>query len=228
MATVIFVQGACVRDQAWWWGRMQEPLGRRGLATAAVDLPSCQMPQGRAATLRDDTRAVVAAVERASQPVLLCGHSYGGVVITEAGAHEAVTGLAYLTAVVPDTGESLASLSGPEPAPWMDASDDGTVGVIPEIVADLFLWDFDDETRREALARLTRQSAAPFGQPPAAIAWHDTPSTFIVCADDHAIPPDLQRRNAERAQRVVEIAAGHFPFVTEPEQLADSLAACEM
>jgi pimeloyl-ACP methyl ester carboxylesterase len=224
MSTVIFVQGACVRDQSWWWQRMHEPLARRGLATAAVDLPSCQMPAGAAATLHEDARAVAAAVDRADGSVLLCGHSYGGMVITEAGAHDRVTHLAYLTSVMPDTGESLAVLSGPEPAPWMDAGDSGTVGVIAEIVADRFLYDVDPSARREALARLTRQSATPFGQAPAAIAWRDTPSTFIVCADDHAIPPAVQHRHAERAGRVVEIAAGHFPFVTDPEPLAAALA----
>jgi pimeloyl-ACP methyl ester carboxylesterase len=224
MTTVVFVQGACVRDQAWWWSRMTAPLAARGLATAAVDLPSCRMPDGRTAGLADDVRAVTAAIERAGDDVALVGHSYGGVVITGAGAHDAVRHLVYLTAAVPCEGESLASLTAGRPAPWMDPSDDGTVGVHADIVAELFLHDADEATRHGALERLTRQSARPFTEAPEAIAWRTTAATYVVCENDRAIPTERQRELARPLRDVTSVAAGHFPFLTAPDALADVLA----
>src|SRR5581483_7170452 len=113
MTAVVFVHGACVRDQAWWWGRMVDPLAAKGLATVAVDLPSCQLPQRKSAGLADDVGAVCDAIDAAGDGVVLCGHSYGGLVITEAGAHPAVRQLVYITAVVPDAGDTMASMGGP-------------------------------------------------------------------------------------------------------------------
>ena len=225
MSTVIFVQGACVRDQSWWWQRMHAPLARRGLGTAAVDLPSCQMPAGAAATLHDDARAVVAAVDRADGPVLLCGHSYGGMVITEAGDDERVSRLLYVTSVMADGGQSQADLIGAEPAPWMSPGEDGTVGVDPELVRELFLNDCDEAATEGALARLTRQSVLPFTQPPRRVAWQMKPATYFVCTRDLATPAEVQRRRVRENAELVEFEAGHHPFLSRPEAFADSIAA---
>lgn len=224
MPSVVFVQGACVRDQGWWWRRMVEPLADRGLATAAVDLPSCAPAPGRLPGLADDVAATRAVLDGVPAPVLLCGHSYGGMVITGAGTHQAVAHLAYLAAAVPDAGESMASTAGPEPAPWMDPGTDGTVGVHPALIAERFLWDLDPETVEGALARLTRQSAAPFGEAPEAVAWRSVPSTYLVCAEDRAVPAERQREWAARTRSAVELPTGHFPFLSAPELLADALA----
>src|SRR4051812_4656335 len=160
MATVVFVQGACVRDQRWWWGRMTEPLAARGLRTAAVELPTCN---GAGTTLQDDIAATHALIDAVEPPVILVGHSYGGMVITGAGVHDRVSRLVYLTAAVPDAGQSQADVyAGGGPAPWIDPGDDGTIGVHAEIIRDVFLWDVDPQTADAAVARLTRQSAPGF------------------------------------------------------------------
>jgi pimeloyl-ACP methyl ester carboxylesterase len=225
MPTVVFVHGACVRDAAWWWSRMVEPLRERGLATSAVALPSCGEAGPGLGDLYDDVEATRRVIDAAEAPVVLVGHSYGGVVITEAGAHRAVARLCYVTSLMPDADETLASIAAGEPAPWMDPGDDGTVGVIPEIVRELFVQDCDDETIDAALDRLTRQSAAPFTQSPRAIAWRDKPWTYLVCAEDLAIPADVQRSRARAGGQMVEVGTGHHPFLSQPDLFADALAA---
>jgi pimeloyl-ACP methyl ester carboxylesterase len=222
MATVVFVQGACVRDQAWWWSRMVQPLAERGLRTAAVELPTCN---GKGTTLRDDIAATTQLIAAAEPPVILVGHSYGGMVITGAGVHANVSRVVYLTAAVPDRGESQADVyAGGEPAPWIDPGADGTVGVHAEIVREVFLWDVDPQTADKAVARLTRQSGQVFIDPVPHAAWRDKPSAYLVCARDRAIPPDKQRALAERTTTVAELPTGHFPFLTAPDLLARALA----
>lgn len=225
MSTIVFVHGACVRDAPWWWSRMVAPLEARGMASAAVPLPSCGEAGPGLGDLYDDVEATRNVIDAAEPPVVLLGHSYGGVVITEAGAHPAVTHLGYLTSVMPDAGESLASIVGAQPAPWMDPRDDGTVGVVPQIVRELFVQDCEPATIDAALERLTTQSAVPFAQPPREIAWRDTSWTYFVCTEDLAIPADVQRARARDERRLVDVRTGHHPFLAQPETFADALAA---
>ena len=90
---------------------MEAPLTDRGIATATVSLPSCGEVGGALGDLYDDVGSCRRAVAEAEGPVILCGHSYGGVIITEAGADDRVTQLLYVTSVMPDNGESQASSS---------------------------------------------------------------------------------------------------------------------
>ena len=157
--------------------------------------------------------------------MVLCGHSYGGVIITEAGVDDRVTQLLYVTSVMPDAGQSLADVIGSEPAPWLAPSDDGTVGVDPDMIRELFLQDCDEATTEQALSRLTRQSLTPFTQPPRQIAWHHKPATYIVCTEDLATPAEVQRRRVRPGARVVEFDAGHHPFLSRPGAFAQAIAA---
>ena len=156
--------------------------------------------------------------------MVLCGHSYGGMIITEAGADERVAQLLYVTSVMPDAGQSQADLTANEPAPWLQPGEDGTVGVDPDMVREFFLQDCDAETISEALARLTRQSLTPFTQSPRQIAWHETPATYVVCTEDLATPAEVQRRRVRAGVGLVEFDAGHHPFLSRPEAFARSLA----
>lgn len=225
MLTLIFVHGACVRDADWWWSRMVGPLAEHGIATAAVPLPSCGEAGERLGDLHDDAEACRRAIAEVDGPVALLGHSYGGMVITEAGADERVARLLYLTSVMPDAGESQAALTGPGPAPWLDPGDDSTIGVHPDPIRELFLQDCDEETIEGALSRLTRQSAAPFTQSPRRVGWRERPATYIVCTEDLATPPEVQRRRVRGDARVVEFEAGHHPFLSRPADFAQALAA---
>ena len=225
MPTLIFVHGACVRDAAWWWSQMIAPLADHGVASVAVPLPSCGETGDGLGDLYADVDACRRAIAEADGPVILCGHSYGGVVITEAGADDRVTQLLYVTSVMPEAGQSQADLIGSAPAPWLMPGDDGTVGVRPDLVREFFLQDCDEVTTEQALARLTRQSVTPFTQPPRQIAWQQKPATYVVCTEDLATPAPVQRQRIKENVRLVEFQAGHHPFLSRPEAFAQTVAA---
>jgi pimeloyl-ACP methyl ester carboxylesterase len=218
---VLFVHGAFVRDGAWWWRPTADVLARHGLRSTAAVLPSCEAePRG---DLHDDAAAVRALLDASDEPALLVGHSYGGLVITQAGNHPAVRRLVYVTSFLPDTGEALADFGAGEPPPWHVSHGDGTAGVREEFVRPLFAQDFDDATYAGAAARLTAQNELVFGQPVTQAAWRDVPSTYLVCADDRATAPEAQRKQAARATDVVELPVAHHPFVTRPDLVAEVL-----
>jgi pimeloyl-ACP methyl ester carboxylesterase len=225
MPTLIFVHGACVRDAAWWWSQMTQPLAKLGVATGAVPLPSCGETGEKLGDLYADVDACRRAIAEVDGPVVLCGHSYGGMIITEAGADERVTQLLYVTSVMPDAGQSQAELIGSEPAPWLQPSDDGTVGVDPDMIREFFLQDCDETTTEQAVGRLTRQSLAPFTQPPRQIAWQQKPATYFVCTEDLATPAEVQRRRVKANTRLVEFSAGHHPFLSRPDELAERIVS---
>jgi pimeloyl-ACP methyl ester carboxylesterase len=224
MTTLVFVHGACVRDARWWWTPMKAPLAERGIATVAVPLPSCGETGSELGDLYDDVKACRAAVAGVDGPVVLCGHSYGGMIITEAGADDRVTQLLYVTSVMPDAGRSQADLLGAEPAPWMRPGNDGTVGVDPDMIREFFLQDCDETTTEGALRRLTRQSLTPFTQAPRQIAWQRKPATYFVCTEDLSTPADVQRQRVKADTRLVEFTAGHHPFLSQPDAFAQSIA----
>jgi pimeloyl-ACP methyl ester carboxylesterase len=225
MPTLIFVHGACVRDAAWWWSRMTQPLTDLGVSTLAVPLPSCGETSDDLGDLYDDVDACRQAIAAVDGPVVLCGHSYGGMIITEAGADDHVTQLLYVTSVMPDAGQSQAELIGSEPAPWLQPGDDGTVAVDPDLIRKFFLQDCDQTTTEQAVDRLTRQSLTPFTQPPRQIAWRQKPATYFVCTEDLATPTDVQHRRVRPDTRLVQFKAGHHPFLSRPNEFAESLVA---
>jgi pimeloyl-ACP methyl ester carboxylesterase len=222
--TLIFVHGACVRNGDWWWKRMIEPLAGLGIATATVALPSCGEAGAELGDLYDDVDACRQAMAAVDGPVALLGHSYGGMVITEAGVDERVSRLLYVTSVMADEGQSQGELLGGEPAPWLDPGDDGTIGVRPELIRELFLQDCDEEATEGALARLTRQSLVPFTQAPRRIGWRERPATYIVCTEDLATPAEVQRARVKGDARTVEFEAGHHPFLSRPADFAALIA----
>jgi pimeloyl-ACP methyl ester carboxylesterase len=228
---VLFVHGACVVDGTWWWHRMTGPLAQLGVHSAAVELPSCGVASAPTAGLGDlyDDIAAVRAAALGDEPTVLVGHSYGGMVITGASAElPGVHHLVYLSSMLPESDETLASMAGPDSPNWLHPADEHTVRLRADLteqeIREHFFADCDPDAVSGALARLGRQSAAVFGQPPAHAAWRQTPSTSVICTEDRATPPTRQRRWAARAGTVVELAADHHPFLSRPGQLADILA----
>jgi pimeloyl-ACP methyl ester carboxylesterase len=204
---------------------MVSPLADRGIDSVAVALSSCGEIGDELGDLYADVDSCRRAIAEVDGPVILCGHSYGGVVITEAGGDDRVTKLLYVTSVMPEAGESQADLIGSEPAPWLTPGDDGTIGVRPDLIREFFLQDCDEGTTEQALARLTRQSLTPFTQPPRQIAWQQKPTTYFVCTEDLATPAEVQRQRVKGNARLVEFRAGHHPFLSRPEAFAQSIAA---
>ncbi|HTY18068.1 MAG TPA: alpha/beta hydrolase [Myxococcota bacterium] len=220
MTTVLLVHGAW--HGAWCWEPAVRALEARGLRAVAPDLPMT--------SLRADVDCVSAAIRRhASGPLLVCGHSYGGVVITQASAEAAgAAQLVYLAAFVPDRGESLGSLivQGPQTAlaSAVVFGSGETSTIDPAQATDVFYHDCSEALARDAIHRLRAYSAACFQTPVDRVGWREIPSSYIVCRDDRAIHPDAQRRMAERTGRVVEIPGSHSPFLAQPERLAEEIA----
>lgn len=130
---------------------MTQPLTDLGVSTVAVPLPSCGETSDDLGDLYADVDACRQAIAAVDGPVVLCGHSYGGMIITEAGADDHVTQLLYVTSVMPDAGQSQAELIGSEPAPWLQPGDDGTVAVDPDLIRKFFLQDCDQTTPEQAV-----------------------------------------------------------------------------
>ncbi|MEU2631506.1 MULTISPECIES: alpha/beta fold hydrolase [Kitasatospora] len=226
---VVFVHGACVRDGSWWWHRTAELLQERGVRSVAPALPSC----GEAGTpggtggpgLAEDVAAVRRALLDGDEPTVVVAHSYGGIVTAEAAAGVgAVRHLVLVSGYLPEVGQSLSDFGDGTPAPFLDVDPDaGTFGVRPDLLVDTFLQDCDPDVRAQAADHLARQSVQVLGQPVAAAAWQQLPSTYLVCTRDRGTPPPLQREFARRADDVVELDAGHHPFLSRPAAVRDLL-----
>ncbi len=228
---VVFVHGACVRDGAWWWHRTAEVLQARGVASSAPPLPSCGEGDGPAikngAGLTDDVAAVRTVLQSSSEPTVVVAHSYGGIVTAEAAdGVDAVQHLVLVSSYLPEIGESLSSFGDGTPAPFLDVDPEGgTFGVRPEALVDTFLQDCSPEIGKDAITHLARQSLSVLQRPVRASAWQHVPTTYLVCVEDNGTPVSAQRDFAKRAGKVVEIAAGHHPFLSQPQAVADLITS---
>jgi pimeloyl-ACP methyl ester carboxylesterase len=228
---VVFVHGACVKDGSWWWHRTAELLAERGVASEAPALPSCgetgRPTDAGGPGLADDVAAVRKVLSAGDEPTVVVAHSYGGIITAEAAAGvEAVRHLLLISSYLPEVGQSLSSFGGPEPAPFLDIDPErGTFSVRLDALAETFLQDCDPEIQRRAMDMTARQSLAVLGQPVQSAAWQHVPSTYLVCADDRGTPAAAQREFAGRAGSVVELDAGHHPFLSQPAAVRDVILA---
>lgn len=212
---VVLVHGGFV-DGTGWQG-VYRYLRQRGYQVNVVQNPTT--------SLADDVVATKLVLDAQDKPAVLVGHSYGGVVITEAGHHPKVAGLAYITAFAPDKGESVSSLiANPPPgapAPPILPPRDGFLFLDKAKFQASFAADVDDET-----AAFMADSQVPWGVGALAgavsrPAWASKPSWYLVATEDKMIPPDAQRKMAKRAgAAVVEEAGSHAIYVSKPEPVA--------
>ena len=228
---LIFVHGALVRDGQWWWQRSAELLRERtGIRSRAVALPSCgeTSPEQVAGGLIADAAALRRELDDVDSAIVV-GHSYGGTVIAEAGAHPAVAHLLYVSSYLPEIGQSQGAIMSGESDPvGVAVNDDGTLGVSGYDVTSFgarFLQDADADTQQQAWERVTAQAAGAFMTPTTAAGWQGVDSTYIVCGQDRSTSVELQRVHAERATRAVEVPTGHHPFITRPDLVVDQLEA---
>jgi pimeloyl-ACP methyl ester carboxylesterase len=224
---VVFVHGACVKDGSWWWHRCADLLAERGVASEAPALPSCgetgEPVDAQGPGLAEDVAAVRQVLAMSDEPTVLVAHSYGGIVTAEAAAGvDAVRHLLLVCSYLPEIGQSLASFGGEVPAPFLAIDPEGgTFTVRPDALAETFLQDCGPEIQEQAMDKTTRQSLAVLEQPVQAAAWKHLASTYLVCTQDHGTPVELQREFAGRAGSVVELDAGHHPFLSQPAAVRD-------
>ncbi|MCX5402421.1 alpha/beta hydrolase [Streptomyces sp. NBC_00335] len=212
MAAVVLVHGLYHRPEHF--GVLAQRLRADG--TRVV------VPELHRGSLAADTAAVQAVVDALPEPPLVLGHSYGGSVITgvRGAAH-----LVYLAAFVPDTGESAASLGGASQQlrDAIVAEPDGSTTLHPGLAAATLYGDCPEPLAARALALLRAQAPGCGRGVPRLHSWKETPSTYVVCAQDRAIDPGLQRRMAARCTEGREWQTGHSPFVGRPGLIVELL-----
>jgi pimeloyl-ACP methyl ester carboxylesterase len=222
--TVVLVHGAW--HGAWCWEPVIARLDAAGVHSVAVDLPSVS---SRAANLQDDAACVREALDHIAGDVALVGHSYGGAVITEAGAHPAVAHLVYLTAFALEVGESAAKndLTGGESATALNKAmqfGDGVLTLEPETAIEAFYHDCSADEARASVNRLRPQSLNALQGEATQAAWREKPATYVVCTDDRALPTALQRSNAARIGNSIDWPTSHSPFLSRPDLVAELLS----
>ena len=213
---IVLVHGGFV-DGSGWQG-VYSILKQKGYNVSIVQNPT--------KTLADDVATTKAAIDSVNSDVVLVGHSYGGVVITEAGNHPRVTDLVYVTAFAPDKGESVASLiANPPPdapVPPILPPKDGYLFLDRAKFAASFAADVEPD-----LASFMADSQVPWGvealsgavtEP----AWRNKPTHYLVATEDKMIPPPAQRAMAGRAKaQVTEVAGSHAIYVSKPAAIAE-------
>ncbi|HEY3832176.1 MAG TPA: alpha/beta hydrolase [Acidimicrobiia bacterium] len=232
-ATIVLVHGAW--HGAWCWDRLTPLLDDAGVASIAVDLPGHGNDPGPFTDLHGDADRVRAVLDGVDGDVVLVGHSYGGCVITDAGAHPDVRHLVYVAAFPLQADESaanaaaeLAAAEGVETpelglANAMQIGDDGMCTLAADGVAAYLYNTCDAETQAWAARQLCPQPLATFTQTPRAVAWRERPSTYMLCEQDLGVPAALQRILARRCTNTVTLPTDHSPFAGRPDLVAPTL-----
>jgi pimeloyl-ACP methyl ester carboxylesterase len=221
---VVLVHGGFLGP--WIWTETIEELERQGLRALSVDLPSMRGP---GADLRDDARAVRELLDGLDE-VVLCGHSYAGMVISEAaaGPHRAVRHLVYLTAAIPDSGDSLAGLAKQRGDDNGDGEEtetlaDGRIALRRDSALESLFHDCPPERAAQAVALLRPENPVVATRPVRGSAWRSLPFTYVRGAEDR-LPELLSAAAAEHPHEVVTLPTGHCPQWSRPDLVAALLA----
>lgn len=214
---IVLVHGAWADGSSW--SKVIALLQEKGYNVTAVQIPLTSLADDAAVTRR------VLAMQSGS--TILVGHSYGGAVITEAGANASnVVGLVYISAYAPEKGEVLGELNERMPAaPGMAnlrPDSEGFLWIDPEAFPESFAQDVDPVQARVMAAVQKPVSASIFGERATQAAWKSKPSWYLVSENDRIINPDLERFMAERigAREVVSIPSDHASLVSHPDEVA--------
>ena len=177
----------------------------------------------------EDVAAVREVLTASDEPTVVVGHSYGGIVLAEAAAGvDSVRHLLLVSSYLPEVGQRLSDFGGEAPAPFLDIDPEGgTFTVRTDALAETFLQDCSPQIQEEAMSKAALQNLAVLQQPVQAAAWQQIPSTYLVCAQDRGTPAERQRDFARRAGSVVELEAGHHPFLSQPAAVRDLLLSLD-
>ncbi len=224
--TVILVHGAF--HGSWCWQKVIEYLRPRGLRAIALDLPGHGNRAGPSGGLSECVDCLRASIAACDGPVIVCGHSLGGAIITESiDTAKSVQNLIYIAALVPDVGETAIEntpelLSG-DIGNASQLKDDGTVEVDPSAAASIFYHDCDADITEWAVSQLGSQNPAISMTPLTNAAWSQCDSTYVICEEDRALPVAVQERISRRCSNVIRWPTSHSPMLSQPHLLGELL-----
>ncbi|QRF62382.1 alpha/beta fold hydrolase [Variovorax sp. UC122_21] len=213
--SVVIVHGAFADGSDW--AKVIPLLQAKGLNVVAVQNPLT--------SLEDDVAAAKRAIDAQPGKVVLVGHSWGGSVITEAGANEKVSSLVYVAAFAPDAGQTSAELGKGYPTPpgtaHITADASGFLTMTKEGIAKYFAQDLPAATTSVMTATQGPILGKSFEQKINVAAWKTKPSWYIVASADRMIQPALQHDLAKKiGARVTTLNASHVPQQSQPARVA--------
>jgi pimeloyl-ACP methyl ester carboxylesterase len=211
----VLVHGAWADGSSW--SKVIPLLEDAGIRPVAVQLPLT--------SLEDDVATVKRALALLEGPVVLVGHSYGGVVITEAGNDPKVKALVYIAAFAPDAGQSAGSLmASATPSPMaaeIRPDAEGFLRLTREGVFDGFAQDLTVHEKRILFAAQAPTNGKALGGTISTPAWRGKQSWYLVASEDRAIQPDLQSRISTRIRaNVVSVSASHVAMLSHPREVS--------
>jgi pimeloyl-ACP methyl ester carboxylesterase len=212
---IVLVHGAN-NDGSAWRG-VYDILTRDGYRVSVVEQPL--------SGLADDVAATKRVIDRQDGPVILVGHSYGGTIITVAGADPKVRALVYVAALQPDIGETTnqlaSSMPGTVPASDFQPTKDGFIFIDPAKYAADVGADLPPAQAKFMANAQMPVAATAFSAPVTVAAWHDKPSYAIIATADRALNPKLARWMYQRSgAKVIEIKSSHLVYVSHPLAVA--------
>ena len=216
---VVLVHGAFADGSSW--SNVISLLQAKGYHVTAVQNPLT--------SLEDDVAATKRAIALMDGPVLLVGHSWAGMVITEAGNDPKVAGLMYISALIPDEGQSVSEVSQPYPAgPGSaefrpDAS--GFLSLTLQGIEEDFAQDLPAAKRKVLFSTQVPWAAPATTQKVYNVAWKTKPSWCIVATNDRMINPELERAEAKMIKATtIELKSSHVPMVSQPGNVVAFIA----
>jgi pimeloyl-ACP methyl ester carboxylesterase len=210
---IVIVHGAFADGSGW--RSVADILGKNGYAVTVVQEPLT--------SLADDVAATKRVLDLQQGPTLLVGHSYGGVVITEAGNAPNVAGLVYIAAFIPDQGESALTLLSQAPAANNDmrATKDDFLYLDPAAFPADFAGDVAPAEANFMAHSQVMLAKAGAGAPVTTAAWHQKKSWAVVATRDRNLNPDLERSMAKRAGiETIDVPASHAVYLSKPKDVA--------
>ncbi|MGF6767806.1 pimeloyl-ACP methyl ester carboxylesterase [Paraburkholderia sp. GAS199] len=218
--TAVLVHGAWAN--AACWSKVIPFLQAGGVSTVAVQMPLT--------SLEDDAATVKRALALIDGPVVLVGHSYGGVVVTATGNDSKVQSLVYVAAFAPDEGESAGALgASADPAPLgaeVRPDSQGFLKLTRKGIDESFGQDLTEDERLVAFVTQGPTSAQALGDVVSAPAWKTKPSWYVVAEQDGAIQPSLQHRMADRAKsQKALVDSSHLVMLSHATKVSDAILA---
>jgi pimeloyl-ACP methyl ester carboxylesterase len=213
---IVLVHGAFADGSSW--SKVIAQLQAKGYNVIAVQNPLT--------SLKDDVAAAKRAIAQVDGPILLVAHSYGGMVISEAGNDPKVAGLLYVSALVPEEGQSANDVNAAMPTTGVEkefrVSPEGFVSLSQKAIEENFVPDASPEERKLIYATQVPLHASAGEEKVPNPAWKTKPSWYIVAAQDAVISPDQERFKAQLIKATtIELKSGHVPMVTQPGKVTD-------